>query len=112
MNDTTIRVSRQAYTALLKARGMLETIHLRRLSFDDALYISANLTHDVVDYLVQQATGPDLTVGAMDDGSLRFIAPSGSEQFPAKVLKHFPRLVEALYKAPVKKRNACHKLKR
>jgi len=91
---------------------MLESIHLRRLSFDDALYISANLTYDVLDYLVQQATEDSLVVATMDDGSLRFFGPGGSQEFPAKVLKRFPSLVEALYKAPAKKPDADHKLKR
>jgi len=79
---------------------MLETVHQKRLSFDDALYLSANFTYVVTNFLLRQAEEGELVVATDPDGIFHFLGPGGSFKFPARVLNSLVPLFEELGKAP------------
>jgi len=97
---TTIRVSSKSYRALVRARGVLETIHLRRLSFDDAVYLSTNFTYEVLNNLTVQAAEGKIVVATSEDGILHFLGPDGSPKLPQKILHSLAELVDELSKTP------------
>jgi len=97
---TSIRVSGVGYASLLKVRGMLETVHQKRLSFDDAMCLSANFTCAVLDFVMKNVQEDNLVVTVDDNDVLHFVRPDGSVRLPAKVCEALMRTVRELSKVP------------
>src|SRR5208282_3641526 len=92
--DTSIRVSAQTYSRLVKARGLLETIQNRRLSLDEAASVSARFAYVVADFLIDQVAENRILGGAVEDESFRFLPPENLRKLAPKLVEDFMRLTE------------------
>ena len=104
--DTSVRISEEAYTNLVKVRGMLETFHEGRLSLDDAVYLSTRFTFEVTKLLMKElgdtiafSTG----VGGKPETG-EFIALKGSDyyKYPPKLATALMDLTRLLVRKPPK----------
>jgi len=89
----------------VRARGILETIHRKRLPFDDALYLSANFTYAVASCLWRHAEEGKLAVALDDEEELHFLGPDGSFKFPSQILNSLVDLIDELGKSPPDKQS-------
>jgi hypothetical protein len=109
MGDTSVRISEQAYSNLVKARGMLETFHEGRLSLDDAVFISTRFTYEVTRLLMKEM-GENVVftsgIGGRPETGM-FLGPDGTEKYRQKFMVDLMDLTRLLLRQ--QRKEATHK---